>query len=225
MNLTLRFEPVGHRYFCVYPDGTERPVPSVTGIIGDLRKEREKYEIPKDLLDWVLDRGQKVHLCAKALIENRLKWSSVDPQILGRVQAIAKFLHDNPGTGHLAEVRLLSTRYQYAGTLDLVYYLADGRLAIVDWKGMLDGWIKLQLAAYSLAWTETHEKPDVVIGIQVRDDGTPKYTWGTRKPKRDGANFDLNRAEGQFLGSLTHRGFLVEEKLIKPANSMEVIVA
>lgn len=209
---TLQFDAATHTY-----STNGRPLPSVTGILRDVRQERFAVD------QWYLDRGHIVHLCVRALIEGRLDWKSVDPKIVGRVSAIEKFLHDVPGSEHVTEIRLFSRRYQFAGTLDLAFVLPDSRLAIVDWKGTLDAWVQLQLGAYSIAWAEVDQMPSVVIGVESRDNGTYKSVWGTRHPKKDGASFDLGHAERTFLAAYTFRNWLVTNKAVKPMENKEAI--
>ena len=152
--MQTRFEADQHRYYI-----DERPVPSVTQVLSDLIPGWKASE-------WYLERGQAVHAAA-AFIARKVEFDS-DDRISGQVNAILKFFAEVRPVVKGVEVKVFSSGYQYAGTLDL---LTDK--TIVDYKASLTPATPYQIAGYALALEgEKGVKINRGIAVEIREDGT-----------------------------------------------------
>lgn len=162
-----------HRYSF---DG--RPVAGVTEIICGLGIVDSRW-----FTEYARERGTAVHDAAHLLVQGRLDWTSVDPRIVGYVNACAKFLDEAMvpigAPSVLAEHLLYSRAYGYAGKMDLSAPVFAGDLAVIDYKsGGLGEGVGLQLAAYEEPLREELglRKPLRRMAVQLRADGTYKKT-------------------------------------------------
>lgn len=203
----------------VYTDGEGRVIPSTTQIINEVRSG---FRFKPNR--WFLDRGTAIHKSVELAIQGKLdmtKWEKdlraalTPPQvaeILGKTKAALLFLTENMQADRMTQETILHNRlYNYCGKTDLIGYLKDGRFALCDWKSSLDKYVQPQLGSYSLAMSQ---KPDVAVGVELRGDGTYRCMYGSRKPKRDSAHFDLEHAERIFTAMLTYRGWLAKNNLL-----------
>lgn len=131
-------------------------------------------------------RGTEVHALAEQLIYGHEV--EIPDAIAGHVESYVRFLDTWKPTPVLVESVVANRRWQYAGTLDMVVDLPDGRRVIADIKTTRSGIYPetaYQLAAYAHAevylgddGTE-HPMPDLDIhgglGIWVRGDGFDVY--------------------------------------------------
>jgi hypothetical protein len=67
------------------------------------------------------DRGTATHRACWYLAEGELDWATVDPAILPRVEAFARFLEEHKPKLLAAERPLYSAVYRFAGTFDFVF--------------------------------------------------------------------------------------------------------
>lgn len=126
-------------------------------------------------------RGTEVHKHGEQLIRGE----EVEPpdELAGHVESYVKFLDEWKPTPILVEAPVASRRWGYAGTLDSVLELPDGRRVIADIKTSRSGIYAetgLQLAAYRYAEFylhdgEEHPMDEIgitdAVGIWVRADG------------------------------------------------------
>ena len=104
------------------------------------------------------------------------KTFTVDPRIVGNVEACRRFLRENVTNIVGVEQIVASVLHQYAGTLDL-QAIIDGRRVIVDYKATIDeDMVALQLGGYSLALRSEEYQPRYGIGVELHEDGTYKTT-------------------------------------------------
>jgi hypothetical protein len=166
--------------------------------------------------DEAKNAGVQVHAIAHALLSGAPV--QVPDHLRGHVDATVDFMERHDVQDLISERPVASRRWQYAGTLDLVARLADGRVWLLDYKTGASVWltVALQLAAYRFA------------EIYVDDDGaehpmTPVDACGVVKIGPDGwellpviAGRDQHRV---FLNALaTHRfAKLKVDELIRPA--------
>ena len=207
--LPFRFEPESHRYYLgdVELPGTTRTIADVVGVGWQADQ-------------WFLDRGSKVHAAAKLLVEERLDWASVDPQIEGRVRGIKRFLDDFPMSAVQAEHQLVSRRYRYAGTLDL-WGKRGGKTVLCDFKGTIDPRVDFQLGSYSLLLLENHQEiVSEAYAVELFDDAHYKLRIGVRGYSRK-AHFDLNEAEKSWLAVLQVRGAMARRNLLPKQKQKE----
>jgi hypothetical protein len=131
-----------------------------------------------DYLDEAAQRGKLAHV----LIQKLARGEEVEPpeDLLGYVDAYLRFVDEWTPREVLIEAPVFSREFRYAGTLDVVAYLADGRSWLLDWKTGGKGPFPehvLQLAAYRYAdfWLDGdgNEQPMPVIDragfVWIRD--------------------------------------------------------
>lgn len=126
-------------------------------------------------------RGTEVHKLAERL--SRGEEVDVPEAVRGHVEACVRFLDDWDVQPLLVEAVVVSYRYRYAGTLDLIADLADGRRLLLDYKTARSGVFPdnaLQLAAYRYAekyrgsnTSPEEQLPDVdgCAVVHIRHDG------------------------------------------------------
>jgi len=178
------FDPIAHKYTI---DG--RPVPSVTQIIQAILGEAIWHAS-----DWHKERGSAVHACA-AMIARGKKFEH-DPQIAGQVRACRKFFAENDVDVLEVEQPIYSTRYMFAGTMDL--YEGD---CIIDWKSALSPVAEIQVGGYAI------ERPKAKWGMIVALKENGKY--------KAGEMFKLERRKQEFLALRSVFGIRQRLGLIK----------
>ena len=127
-------------------------------------------------------RGSEIHKLAEELV--RGNEVEVPEHLAGYVDSAVAFMDEWQPAPVLIEAVVASRQWSYAGTLDLVADLPDGRRALMDYKTAARGIFAetaMQLAAYR--WAETYigtdgtEVPmrevgiDCAYGIWIRADG------------------------------------------------------
>lgn len=129
--------------------------------------------------DRAAKRGTEVHDLAEHLLKG--EEVSVPDELRGHVESYVRFLDDWEPTPVIVEKTVINYKFGYAGTLDMVIDLPDGRRVLADIKTTrsgIYGETALQLAAYRFAEVYIDGKrekpmPDVTDtwGIWVRADG------------------------------------------------------
>lgn len=140
----LTLEPERH----IYTFGN-RTVPGVTDILQD------NFGVKPYWSEWHAQKGKAIHRAIALLVKNELNWASVDHRIIGRIKAFQRFIRETEYEVIQSEVSIFSSRYQFAGTLDLV--VSDGAVnpILIDIKPpSAEPIVNLQLAAYSLLLEE-----------------------------------------------------------------------
>jgi hypothetical protein len=109
-------------------------------------------EVPWTGRDTAAVRGTKVHRYAERIVNGeRVPEDDDTLPVWGYIESCVRFLDDWRAAPVLTETVVGSRRHRYAGTLDLVADLPDGRRALMDYKTSNSGvWPEaaLQLAAY-----------------------------------------------------------------------------
>lgn len=176
------FDAETHTYMI---DG--RPVPSVTQVLSDLMPGWKASE-------WYLNRGTAVHACA-AMIAKGVDFD-YDPLIEGQVTACKRFFSEvKPYMLYgMTETRFWSSKYKFAGTLDLAA-IVSYKTCIIDWKASFATALPYQLAAYSILVQECLQEGGINhgFGVQLNDDGTYRMS----------EVFDLRRYKQGFLALLS----------------------
>lgn len=175
----------------------DRRLPGVTETISRLAPHR-------DVGEWYLQRGSAVHAAVALALKDELDPESVDERISGRIDAVLKFLSDTGMTPTFLEKPLVSTKYQFAGTLD--YFGKDpvGKRTLADWKGSLSPHVEPQMGAYSLLLSESGETCDQAVAVETHDDGTYRCRWFDKR--------DIRIAQQTFLAFLTASNWLEANK-------------
>lgn len=168
--------------------------PSVTTILR-LAKLADFSAIPEWIKPFVLARGKATHAAGHYLLEGDLDESSLDPAIVGYIEALKSFLFHSgfePEPG-MIECRIFDPLYRYCGTLDVVGTLPQLRRhrVIVDWKSGLMSGVEYQLAAYLRRVRGVYYR----ASVKLNRDGT--YRVVTYSPA------DLKRDEDTFLDALS----------------------
>jgi hypothetical protein len=124
-------------------------------------------------------RGTEVHALAEKIMLG--EEVAVPDELRGHVESYVRFLDEWDPTPVLVESTVINYTHGYAGTLDMVVDLADGRRVLADIKtnrSGIYGETALQLAAYRFAEVyQVGEKeramPEVddVWGLWIRADG------------------------------------------------------
>jgi len=109
------------------------------------RLKKARYED----LDQASRRGTEVHALAEELVHGRE--IRVPDELRGHVESYTQFLDDWEPKALLTEVTVINYSVGYAGTLDLIFELPDGKKILADVKTSrsgIYGEVALQLAAY-----------------------------------------------------------------------------
>jgi hypothetical protein len=109
-------------------------------------------QAPWKIRDQAAIRGTKVHSLAEKLVHGTAV--DVPEELVGHVESCAKFMDSWELRPLLVERTVASYQYNYAGTLDLVAEVPDGRRILWDYKTSRSGIFAdtaLQLAAYMYA--------------------------------------------------------------------------
>lgn len=181
------------------------------------KKPSERLEILKKSRwaerDEAANKGTLVHGFAERIA--RGEEVDVPDYLIGHVDSYIAFLDDFDPTIELLEVTVVSRRYRYMGTLDMICTI-DGDRWLIDIKTSRSGIFKetaLQLAAYGHAESyigpdnEEHPMPQVdrYAGLWVRSDG-----------------YDLIPTDS---GDLTFRQFLYIQQTARFLNRDDIIGA
>jgi hypothetical protein len=135
-------------------DGTS--VLSVTQIMDGLLTDYSK--VPKQYLEKAAARGTAVHRAAELYQQNDLDESSLHPEVAPYFYQFVKWVKESRFEPFAIEIRVGSTKYGYAGTLDIAGRLPRMKSnAIIDIKttSMLMPSTGPQTAAYETGYKET----------------------------------------------------------------------
>lgn len=124
----LTFDPEAHVYRI---DGVV--VPSVTQVLrqtGYIRLD----DVSEATLEHARERGRRVHQALHFLFDDDLDEDSVDEELRGYLQSARRYIDEHIRQVLRVEFRVHSTRYMFAGTLDLLAMHADGALSVDDFK-------------------------------------------------------------------------------------------
>lgn len=161
----LTFDPIKHEYFW---DG--KRVPGVTSLLKALHNFDH---VPAGVLEAASERGTAVHLACEYLDKGMLDEDSLDPAIIGYVNAWRKFVAEKLPVWTAIEQSFYSPTLRYAGTLD-----REGVIDGEEWT--LD--IKTAVASHPVwgiqtaAYAHGRGKPKSRRGtVQLRADGTYRF--------------------------------------------------
>lgn len=173
--MALEFVRDGHFYLL---DGVR--IPNVTKVTDALSSYAG---IPLDVLQRKAEIGDAVHFATELDDANDLDDATLPDEIRGYVEGWRKFKRDTLFCALVAEQRVWSDRYKFAGTLDRIGVF--GRLkgvkpaarCLIDIKTTFDllPAVAPQLAAYMTAWNERAPKGEQVhrrFACQLKADGS-----------------------------------------------------
>ncbi len=187
-----------------YRDEKGNIIPSVTQIIQGAGLV-DFSRVSQGVLDDASLRGTVVHKITELYDHSELEETTVDPQLVGFLVAYKKFLADYKVKGFIAiESIVFHDGFRYAGTLDRVVELEDGRKMLLDIKtGEESPAHDLQVAAYLNARPDAAEI-DQVGTLYLHADGTYKF----KKTENPAFAFRV------FVAALTLYRWKQENKLI-----------
>ncbi len=199
----LEFDRGTHRYTL---NGVV--VPSVTQVLrctGYIRFDG----VPEHVLETARERGRRVHQALHFLAEGDLDPSTVDELDRGYMESALLYIAHRVRRVHAAELRVWSTRYGCAGTLDLLADHDDGVLSIDDFKtGQPDDVAAdLQTAAYlgflrEMAGDGTNGSPHAWIATQPVVHRRSIRLFGDGREARE-TLYPAARDFGRFLTALS----------------------
>lgn len=182
----LKFDPETHSYSVA-----GRRVLSVTQIL-ELAGVIDYSRLPRDVREFSLARGSAVHLATQFDDEGILDEESVDPEIVGYLNAWRNFRSETGWESFRIEERQYHPAYGYAGTIDRVGAFQGGGLNVLDIKtGKAPGWVALQLAAYSCLAELLDTRPTFGrVSVELHGDGSYKVeTYSVSDRRRHLSDF------------------------------------
>lgn len=131
-------------------------------------------KIPEQIREYALQRGRIVHVVTELFDKDDLVWDSLDPVIEPYLQGYIKFKKDMGFKPLLIESKGYNKKFGYAGTLDRVGTVRDGRMWLIDFKsGSCPKWVGLQTAAYHELDEIKEQYPKVErYALQLNNNGT-----------------------------------------------------
>ena len=153
----LTFDAEQHKY---YLDG--RPLLGVTSVLSAAFGDPWK-NVPPASREYALQLGSAVHKWTQFVDEGRPERPTGE-HMLGYLSAWERFKADYGAELLAVEERVVSVRYQYAGTLDRVLVITKqvpfpaGLRTLLDIKTgvQIHPFASIQTAAYQQAWEEMH---------------------------------------------------------------------
>lgn len=123
-------------------------IPSVTQILQATGIVNYDH-LPAPIREAALLRGRRVHAATHFDDEGDLDESTLSEELLGYVAAWRSFRANSGFVPELIEHRAFNAEYRYAGTLDRMGTLSNGKKAVVDIKtNSAEPWVAMQIAAY-----------------------------------------------------------------------------
>jgi len=155
-DIGLTFDPDTHRYW-----HSECELPSVTTVLKSLKLT--PYYPPSEESKSAMVLGTRVHSATQRHDEGKPIGLSASDPVISYLSTWTDFLQHFGGTVIDCELKVMSNRHRFAGTLDRVFRKSDGSLVILDIKtgsGGRQSWHLLQLAAYQIAYEESGFNPN-----------------------------------------------------------------
>jgi hypothetical protein len=168
--------------------------------------------VAPDVLEYAAKRGQKIHRYCERIVKGEIGWDDIDDdECRPYVMSYRKFVADTGWKPIASEMVVVSKRYRYAGTMDMIgrftkLSVSSEQVFVLDLKATasLSAVTRVQTAGYAIAMGEQEGFTKVGrAAVQLRRDGKPRlklYDQGTR---------DQNR----WLSVLAVAHFQLEEKI------------
>lgn len=140
----IRFDEAAHKYYV-----GDREIPGVSFLMEHMGVKPGLFRLDP----FYAIRGRYIHKACHLDMQGKLDDSTIDPQIMGYVDAWRKFRALTQAKMHSMETLVYSEDWQYCGTYDFLGWINDGAtLTLLDIKsGAAARWQLAQLAAYALA--------------------------------------------------------------------------
>ena len=115
------------------------------------------------------DRGTAVHKATELYDKGTLDESSLDPEIVGYVEAYKKFVAEHDPTWVEIEKRGFNKQLFYAGTLDRAGFLNEAGAVVLDIKtGQKAKWHVIQLALYAMLLVQNQNPNLKLYGLYLK---------------------------------------------------------
>lgn len=139
--------------------------------------EKEALSSPYKTNKKAMNRGTTVHSIVEAWRQNQTYIDSVPEEFQGYAKGFYDWVNEYEVEIQDNEKTVVSQKYGYAGTLDLIVKTKNGRTLIVDCKTGKDIYNEayLQLSAYRQALREEGTEVDGVAVLLLQEDGGYKY--------------------------------------------------
>jgi hypothetical protein len=163
-----RFDREAHKYYV----GIEE-VPSVTRVLEPLQ---ELDGIPRNTLEAARERGQHVHTAIHLVLHKALEWRTLDPQLVGYVQAAQLFIRECEFQVLVNELPMVDEGLKFGGMLDVMGIMRR-KQCLVDWKAVdtVSRVVGPQTAAYDYLYRrKTGARPMHRYACQLFADGSYK---------------------------------------------------
>lgn len=119
----------------VYTDETGRVWPGVTSILGAVPPWLGRFDhVPADRLEYKRQLGTAIHLAIALDADGALDEASVDPAVGPYLAAWRRFKAETGFVARWTEQVVWHPTYGFAGTLDALGAMPDGRKLLVDAK-------------------------------------------------------------------------------------------
>lgn len=148
-------------------------VPSVTQVLNEAGIIKGAF-----YTDYARERGTATHMACEFHDQNDLDESTIDPDVLPRLEAWKRFVLESGIEILEIEKRVFSSAYQFAGTLDRFGKMSCHAILDIKTSETKQAWWGIQLAGYELALREM--VPDLGIikrfAVQLFSSGQYKLT-------------------------------------------------
>ena len=210
--MTLSFTEDTHEY-----RWGDHVVPSVTGIIGELRKVTlGRYEyfvnvftsnvIDAETIRAAGDTGTAIHKACGIILEHghdALDWDGLDPDLIPPLQQFEKWMEDWEPEIILVETPMYSKKYGYAGTSDIIARIPrlKKKVAVTDIKTGAFSMVGPQTSAYTQLYKEEYKDKSSIerAVLHLPKDGSD-YTYKVLENHASDWNF--------FKARLAQHGYL-----------------
>ena len=145
--------------------------------------EKEALSAPFRISDQAKSRGQTIHSIVEAYKHTRNYIEGIPERYRGFAQAFYRWTQDNRVRIVEHERTVVSHKYGYAGTLDLLVEMNGGeKPIIIDCKTGKDIYPEsfLQLAAYRQALKESGQETAGMAVLLLKEDGSYKYEFSEK---------------------------------------------
>lgn len=211
MNITL--DPAAH----TYTDEKGKVYPSVTQIIQSLIRfemfgdvfyyDRVSGQVLKgDMVENAGRIGTAIHKgCFYLITGQGLNWNSLNPILVEPLHQFEKWVKDWNPTLIIAEKSMMSKKWEYAGTPDIICTLPAFPKAIVqvDIKTGDYQWADVQLAAYEMLYRENYKYMGVVKNYVLflpKDGSNYEFVHINEKDTRENwRHFTARLSEHRFM--------------------------
>lgn len=164
------FNEEKHQYLL---DGQE--LPGTTKILTDAGLIDFSF-MSAEKLQWYLDKGNAVHLATELWDRDELDEDTVDPEIVGRLEAWKRFRLEIPFEIQGIEIPLYHPLYRYGVKPDR-WGIINGKLTLVEIKpANQEPWHILQRAANRASLVATGTPIVHDLNVYLSDDGTYKLS-------------------------------------------------